>query len=99
MARIIVNVLPSLSSCDEGRTNCSMKVFSVSRPQSLKRVGMRVCRLGMSGRGAMSSRPADGGDVVVVCCGAAGDGVFSAGGLGEVAGVSTSSVLGSKLRL
>ena len=58
---------------------------------------MRVCRLGLSGRDAMSGRPADGGDVVVVCCGAAG--VFSADGLGEVAGVAASSVLGSNLRL
>ena len=47
----------------------------------------------------MSGRPADDGDVVVVCCGAAGDDVFSADGLGEVAGVPASSVLGSKLRL
>ena len=65
----------------------------------MKRVGMRVCRLGLSGRDAMSGRPADGGDVVVVCCGAAGDDVFSADGLGEVAGVPAFSVLGSKLRL
>ena len=32
------------------------------------------------------------GDVVIICCVAAGDGVLSAGGLSEVAGVSASSV-------
>ena len=60
---------------------------------------MRVCRPGLSGRDAISGGPANGGDVVIVCCGAAGDSVFSADGLGEAAGVSASSVLGSKLRL
>ena len=33
---------------------------------------MRVCRLGLPGRDVMSGRPADGGDVIIVCCGAAG---------------------------
>ena len=60
---------------------------------------MRVCRLGLSDLDVVSGRPADGGDVIIVCCGAAGDGVFSADGLGEVFGVSASSILGSILRL
>ena len=53
---------------------------------------MRVCRLGRSDRDVMSGRSADGGDVVIVCCGTSGDGVFSTGGLGEVPGVFMSAV-------
>ena len=60
---------------------------------------MRVCRLGRSDRDMMSGRSADGGDVVIVCCSAAGDGGFSTGGLGEVPGVSMSAVSGLKFRL
>ena len=47
----------------------------------------------------MSGRSAGGGDVVIVCCGTPRDGVFSTGGLGEVPGVSMSSVSGVTFRL
>ena len=47
----------------------------------------------------VSGRSADGGDVVIVCCVAAGDGVFSTGGLAVVPGVSMSAVSGLKFRL
>ena len=60
---------------------------------------MRVCRLGRSDRDVMSGRSADGGDIVIVWSGAAEDGVFSTGGLGEVPGVSASAVSGLKFRL
>ena len=52
---------------------------------------MRVCRRGRSDRDVMSGRSADGGDVVIVCCGTSGDSVFSTGGIGEVPGVSMST--------
>ena len=38
---------------------------------------MRVSRLGLSDRDIVSGRPADGGDVFIVCSGAAGDGVLA----------------------
>ena len=60
---------------------------------------MRVCRRGRSDRDVMSGRSADGGDVVIVCCGTSGDSVFSTGGIGDVPGVSMSAVSDLTFRL